>query len=175
MFLISRDYYQVKKTKNKGRGVFAKKEIKTKTIIGEYTGTKVKIEEYDLEKDKIGLYLMFLNDKYAIYPDLTKVDIHLINHSCEPNCWIVNHNGKVYFFALRDIKVGEELTISYLLPPKDKTCNPCPHNCKCGSKNCTGIMHLSEVKFKKWQKFQSTFANLASRSMASFCCCSVGI
>lgn len=154
MFLIPKSYYQVKKTKNKGRGVFAKKEIKIKTIIGEYTGSKVRIAEYDLEKDKEGLYLMFLNDTYAIYPDLSKVDIHLINHSCTPNCWIVNHNNHIYFFAIRGIKISEELTISYLLPPNNGTCKPCTHICKCGSKNCTGTMHLSEEKFKKWQKFQ---------------------
>ena len=93
MFLIKKDFWQIKKTKSKGRGIFAKKKIKGKTIIGEYTGTKVKIEKYDLEQDKAGLYLMFLNDKYAIYPDLTKIDIHLINHSCEPNCWILNVSG----------------------------------------------------------------------------------
>lgn len=154
MFLIPKSYYQVKQTTNRGRGVFAKKKIKQKTLIGEYTGTKVKIAEYDLEQDKHGLYLMFLNDTHAIYPDLTKVDIHLINHSCEPNCWIINHNGHIYFFALRDIKVGEELTISYLLPPKDKTCNPCTHDCKCGSTSCTGTMHQPRESFKKWQKFQ---------------------
>lgn len=154
MFSISSDYYQIKKTKDKGRGVFVKKEIKAKTIIGEYTGEKIEIEKYDLEKDREGLYLMFLDDKYAIYPDLTKVDIHLVNHSCEPNCWILNHKGHIYFFVLHDVKIGEELTISYLLPPKDKTCNPCTHGCKCGSQKCTGTMHLSEEKFKKWQKFQ---------------------
>ncbi len=154
MFFIDKSYYQIKRTKNKGRGVFVKKEIKAKTIIGEYTGTKVKIEEYDLEKDKDGLYLMFLDDKYAIYPDLTKTDIHLINHSCEPNCWILNSKGKVYFFVLRDVKIGEELTISYLLPPKDKTCDPCSHDCKCRSKKCTGTIHQSKSSFKRWQAFQ---------------------
>ncbi len=154
MFYIAKSYYQIKKTRNKGRGVFAKKEIKAKKIIGEYTGELVEIEKYDLDKDKDGLYLMFLDDKYAIYPDLTKVDIHLINHSCKPNCWIINNSGKVYFFALRDIKVGEELTISYLLPPKHETCNPCNHDCYCGSEKCTGTMHQSKESFAKWQKFQ---------------------
>ena len=158
MFLIDSSYYKIKKTKNKGKGVFAKKGIKAKTILGEYTGEKVEIEKYDLEKDKEGLYLMFLDDKYAIYPDLESEDIHLINHSCEPNCWILNNKGKVYFFTLRDIKRGEELTISYLLPPKDKTCNPCTHDCYCGSINCTGTMHQSEENFKKWQKFQDVLS-----------------
>ncbi|MEK7168773.1 MAG: SET domain-containing protein [Patescibacteria group bacterium] len=156
MFLIDSSYYQIKKTKNKGNGVFCKKEIKAKRIIGEYTGEKIEIEKYDLENDKYGLYLMFLDDKYAIYPDLAKEDIHLINHSCEPNCWIVTHKGHVYFFTLRDIKKGEELTISYLLPPKDETCNPCTHNCYCGSLKCTGTMHQSKENFAKWQKFKDS-------------------
>lgn len=156
MFYIPKSFYQIKKTKGKGRGVFAKKEIKAKTIIGEYTGEKVEIEKYDLEKDKDGLYLMFLDDKYAIYPDLNTKDIHLINHSCEPNCWILNSGGKVYFFSIRDIKNGEELTISYLLPPKDGTCNPCTHNCYCGSLKCTGTMHQSVDEFNRWQIFQES-------------------
>lgn len=156
MFLIPKSYYQIKKTKNRGRGVFVKREIKQKTIIGEYTGEKIKIAEYDLEKDREGLYLMYLDDTYAIYPDPTKIDIHLINHSCEPNCWMINHRDHIYFFALRDIKKNEELTISYLLPPKDKTCNPCTHDCKCRSKSCTGTMHQSIENFKKWQKFQES-------------------
>lgn len=154
MFFISKKYYKVKKTINRGRGIFCKKEIKAKTIIGEYTGIKIKIAGYDLDKDKEGLYLMFLNDEYAIYPDLKSEDIHLINHSCEPNCWILNSDDRVYFFSLRNIKVGEEITISYLLPPKDKTCNPCTHNCYCGSKKCTGSMHQNKEQFKRWQAFQ---------------------
>lgn len=154
MFLIPKDCFEIKISKNKGRGVFAKKKIKAKTIIGEYTGERVEIEKYDLEQDKQGLYLMFLNDKYAIYPDLSTEDIHLINHSCEPNCWILNAKSKVYFFALRDIDKREELTISYLLPPKDKTCNPCNHNCYCGSKKCSGTMHQTIKEFNRSQKFQ---------------------
>ncbi len=157
MFFIDKDYYKIRKTKATGRGVYSKKDIKKNTIIGEYTGKKIKIEEYDLDKDKDGLYLMFLDNKYAIYPDLTKEDMHLINHACEPNCWIINYKKRVFFFALRHIKAGEEITISYLLPPKDITCSPCTHDCRCGSKKCTGTMHLSKIKFEKWQKFQKLF------------------
>ena len=154
MFLISNNYWEIRNTKKKGRGVFCLKPIKAKTIIGEYTGTKIKIEEYDLDRDKDGLYLMFLNDKYAIYPDLKIQDIHLINHSCNPNCWIFNTKKHIYFFTLRDIGVGEELTISYLLPPIGNS-NPCNHKCYCGSVNCTGTMHQTEANYNKWQKFQN--------------------
>lgn len=154
MFLLTNDYWQIKKTKAKGLGVFAKKEIMAGTIIGDYLGKVIKTAEYDLDKDKEGLFLMYLTDQTSIYPNLKKPGIHLINHSCTPNCWIYTHKGHTLFFALRDINSGEELTISYLLSPKDETCKNCPHTCKCSSKSCTGTMHLSKEKYEKWQKFQ---------------------
>ncbi len=154
MFLLEDDCWEIKKTEKKGRGVFAKKEIKTGTIIGDYLGEIISIAEYDLEKDKEGLYLMYFSDEAGIYPDLTKPGIYLTNHSCKPNCWIYTYRGHTLFFALRKIKSGEELTISYLFSPLDKTCNPCTHICKCDSKYCNGTMHLSKRKYRKWQKFQ---------------------
>lgn len=154
MFFIKKDYWQIKKTKEKGNGVFAKKMINAGTIIGDYLGKVIKTAEYDLDQDKNGLYLMYLTDQASIYPNLKKPGIHLLNHSCEPNCWIYTYRGHTLFFAIRKIEPGEELTISYLLSPKSK-CNPCSHICKCGSKFCTGTMHLSEDKYEKWQKFQN--------------------
>ncbi|MFA6532769.1 MAG: SET domain-containing protein-lysine N-methyltransferase [Patescibacteria group bacterium] len=153
MFLLKDDSWEIKKTKEKGYGVFSKKEIKAGTVISDYLGKIINIAEYDLEKDKKGLYLMYLTDQASIYPDLTKPGPHLLNHSCRPNCWIYIYRGHTLFFALRKIKPGEELTISYLLSPKDETCNPCTHDCKCDSKFCTGTMHLSKDKYKRWQKF----------------------
>ena len=154
MFLIKDDYWEIKKTKEKGYGVFAKKKIRKGTIIGDYLGKVIKISEYDLDNDKNGLFLMYLTDLAAIYPSLKKPDIHLLNHSCTPNCWIYIYRGHTLFFALREIEPGEELTISYLLSPKDETCNPCTHTCKCGSKFCTGTMHLSKDKYEIWQNLQ---------------------
>lgn len=155
MFLLKDDYWEIKKTKDKGDGVFSKKEIKAGTVISDYLGKVINIAEYNLEKDKKGLYLMFLTDQASIYPDLTKPGPHLFNHSCSPNCWVYIYHGHTLFFALRKIKPDEELTISYLLSPKDDACNPCTHNCKCESRLCTGTMHLSVNKYKKWQKFQN--------------------
>lgn len=154
MFLLKEDHWQIKKTKEKGYGVFAKKKIDAGTIIGDYLGKVIKTAEYDLDKDTKGLYLMYLTDKASIYPDLKKPGCHLLNHSCKPNCWIYTYCGHTLFFTLRKIEPGEELTIAYLLSPKSKNCNPCLHTCKCNSKLCTGTMHLSEDKYKEWQKFQ---------------------
>lgn len=152
MFLINRSFWEIKKTKTRGRGVFAKKEIKKGTIVGDYTGKLITLGKIDFDKEKKNLYLMNYKNKIGVYPDLRKNGVHLLNHSCSPNCFIYRYKDRTLVFTLRHIKSGEELTIHYLLPPR-KYCDPCPHRCLCQSKYCTGTMHLSEEKYKSWQKF----------------------
>ena len=154
MFLIRKHFLQIKKTAEKGFGIFAKKDISAGTVIGDYLGKVIKTAEYDLDKDKDGLYLMYYSDLAAIYPNLKKPGIHLINHSCTPNCRMYFYKGHTLFFALRKIKASHELTISYMLSPKNN-CTRCTHICKCNSKFCTGTMHSTKVKYEKWQKFQN--------------------
>lgn len=155
MFLLKDNSWEIRKTKEKGLGVFSKKEIAAGTVIGDYLGKVIRIADYDLDNDKKGLFSMYFRDDALIYPDLTKPDIHLLNHSCKSNCWIYIYCGHTLFFTLRKIKLGEELTISYLLSPDDGTCKSCTHICKCGSKSCSGTMHLSKDKYERWQKFQN--------------------
>lgn len=154
MFLLPSTYWHIRNTKEKGRGVFARKKIAVGTIIGDYLGKVIKTADYDLSKDAKGLYLMYLTDQASIYPDLKKPDIHLFNHACVPNCWMYIYRGHTLFFALGDIEVGEELTIAYLLSPKDG-CDPCTHSCVCKSKNCRGTMHLTKENYDRWQHFQN--------------------
>jgi len=154
MFLIHDESWEVKATKEKGRGIFCKKPIRAGTVISDYLGTAINTAEYDLEADKKGLYLMYYSDKISIYPDLTKSGPHLLNHSCTPNCWMYIYYGHTLFFAIRDIEVDEEITISYLLDPNEGSCKLCTHICKCGNSNCTKTMHLSKKKYSKWRAFQ---------------------
>lgn len=155
MFLLAHDYWKVKKTKEKGLGVFACKPIHAGTVIGDYLGKVIRIADYDQDADNNELFLMCFTDEAFIYPDVSQPGIHLINHSCKPNCWIYIYCGHTLFFALRDISAGEELSISYLLSPDDGTCRPCTHVCKCTNVHCTGTMHLPEHTYVCWQKFQN--------------------
>ena len=153
MFLLKKNYWEVKETKNKGRGVFARKPIGQGSLIGDYVGKLVHLKDVDFDKEKKKLYLMYYSDTTGIYPNLRKSGIHLLNHSCTPNCWITRYKNHTIVFALKNIDKGDELTISYLLPPKN-ICKPCPHICHCQSKRCTKTMHLTEGGYKKWQDFQ---------------------
>ena len=153
MFLLDKDYWEIRKTKDKGKGVFAMKPIGQGSLIGDYVGKLVHLNDVDFDKEKKELYLMYYNDEFGIYPNLKKPSVHLINHSCSPNCWIIRYKDHTIVFALKNIDKGDELTISYLLPPK-MNCKPCSHKCFCKSKSCTGSMHLTEGGYKKWQDFQ---------------------
>lgn len=168
MILLSETYWRIHKTKNKGHGIFAKITIPRGTVIGDYIGTVVRTKDVDLTQETENMYLMYYHDQASILPDLTKHGIHLLNHSCSPNCWVYTQKGHTLFFALREIKPGEELTIDYLLAPKTKFCNPCTHSCKCRSKKCRGSFHLLKSEFNKWRVFQDKIIKKDKRVRISY-------
>src|SRR5258708_16036904 len=153
MFLLSSDSWKVKLTKHKGKGIFAKKDIPAGTVIGDYLGTLIPSKKEDEYEKKYGLYSLYYHDHAAIFPDLTKDGIHLLNHSCEPNCYMYSYQGHTLFFTLRHIFKGEELTISYLINPLDEECKPCTHLCKCGAELCSDTWHLSQNQFDAWTAY----------------------
>src|SRR5579871_5079449 len=125
MFLLSPDYWEIKKTKNKGKGVFAKKNIIAGTIIGDYLGKIIRKDDEEKYEDKYGFYAMYYHGRATIFPEVKQPGIHLINHSCMPNCYMYTYQGHTLYFALRRIFAGEELTVSYLVSPLDDDCSPC--------------------------------------------------
>lgn len=149
MFLIPRSYYAIKKTKHKGRGVFAKIGIEPGVVIGDYLGKVITTEEA-YRTEHLGTYYMEVTNPYSILADKNTVGIHLINHSCTPNCGTIDYKGRALYVAIRKIHKGEELTVNYNFgPPNKKTCSPCRHACYCGSVFCKGTMHSSLAKDKE--------------------------
>lgn len=152
MLFLPQDTWEIRDTSLKGRGVFAKKDIPAGTVIGDYVGRVIKTAEENTIEEENGFYLMYYHDYASIYPtDIAAPGVHLINHSCAPNCWMYVYHGHTLFFAVRKIFAGEELLISYLLNP-DKKCIPCTHVCNCEYPNCTHTMHMEEDLHEKWSK-----------------------
>ena len=150
MILISDKYWEIRKTKNKGRGLFAKGDISKATVIGDYVGKVMRPEDAIINEENF--YLMYYHDRAVILPDLRKTGVHVLNHSCNPNCWLYIYKGHTLAFAFKEILKGAELTIPYLLPPlNNKFCDPCSHICHCGSLSCTKTMHLPKDKYKAWR------------------------
>lgn len=159
MFLIPEDFWEVRQTKDKGRGVFAKKDINPGVVIGDYIGKVYESAKEDFYfKDK-DLYLMYYSDEAFIYPDLKKKGIHLLNHSCTPNCWMYTYKGHTLFYALRKIFAGEELTISYQLPPQKNELK-----CFCQSDKCKNTMHLTEEEYQSWLKVHALQSKKTKRA-----------
>jgi len=68
-----------------------------------------------------------------------------VNHSCDPNCGI---HGSFEFVAMRDIKLGEEITIDYaMIDSSDYKIE-----CKCGSSLCRSIITGNDWKSPELQK-----------------------
>lgn len=151
MFIIPGSQYAIKKTKDKGWGIFAAQDIEAGTIIGDYLGTIMPRDGSD-EREK-GLYDMAGGLKYEILANPRKRGVHLINHSCANNCETYPYKGHILYFTLRKIFRGEELTANYSLyaPEEDVPCRL--HACYCGSKFCNGTMHDDWRHFEEWEAF----------------------
>ncbi|MGH7203901.1 MAG: SET domain-containing protein [Candidatus Levyibacteriota bacterium] len=152
MLLLPLDTWEIRITQKKGRGIFAKNTLNPGTVIGDYVGMVIN-NALDDTREKDGLYLMYYHDRASIYPtDLREPGIHLMNHSCMPNCGLYTYKGHTLFFSLRTIFPEEELTTDYLLSP-DKYCRPCTHQCTCQTILCRGTMHLGTKRFEEWNTF----------------------
>ena len=110
--------YRIKKSKidNKGRGLYATKNIKAGTKIIDYVGkiiTNKEVDESNKFDNKKPIYLFTLNNKYTLDGDFSWNTAGLINHSCDNNCDYEGKGFKVWVTAIRDIKKGEEFTCDY--------------------------------------------------------------
>ena len=110
--------YKIKKSNidQKGRGLYATKDIKEGTRIIDYVGkiiTKKQTEESQKFDNSKPIYLFNLNKKYDLDGDVSWNTARLINHSCSNNS---DYNGiglKLWVVAIKDIKKGEEITADY--------------------------------------------------------------
>jgi len=143
--------YKIKKSNIDNRGLYASQDIKDGAKIIEYKGkiiTKKKVEEDPKFDNDKAIYLFNLNKRYDLDGDFKYNTARLINHSCNPNCEVAGVGLKVWVYAIRDIKKGEELSYDYGFG-YDEYYKDFP--CRCGSKNCIGyiIREGSRWRIKK--------------------------
>lgn len=151
MFLIPKDWWEIRQTDNKGRGVFAKRDIPAGTVIGDYIG--ILTESSHVKEPSHLFYEFYFNEDVSIMPQKDQIGIHLINHSCMPNCDSYPYRGHTILFALRHIFAGEEFSYSYLLEPSNTEKDVCHHICHCGTPLCKGTMHTPEAFNEKWDEY----------------------
>ncbi len=121
----------IKISKTEGKGMFATENIKRgeKVIVwGGYYVNKKDADEYQ----KQGKLVMQWDDDLYSHEDPGNDDGYFINHSCDPNIWMVDAYTLV---AKKDIRQGEELTTDYALWEADENYIS-KWKCKCASPLC---------------------------------------
>jgi len=147
--------YKVKKSNIDNRGLYAARNIKKDAIIIHYKGKLITKKEtdrnpkYDNEK---AIYLFNVNSRYDMDGDFEHNTARLINHSCSPNCEVAGKGLKLWIFALRDIKKGEELSYDYGFGYDE---NYKDYVCKCNAKNCCGYIVREGSRWRIKKKTQS--------------------
>ena len=113
-------------SEKKGRGAFAKKDIKKGTVIDIANVILIPNKEYNkIRKTVLYDYCYIWGDsKKPEFDNAITLSIsQFINHSFKPNLrYLYDYKDKaIEFSAIKDIKVGEELTVNYNGRVKDKT------------------------------------------------------
>lgn len=109
-----------------GEGLFARVLIKKGDFILEYIGTKIPTPEADKSPSR---YLFEISSKWTVDGEPLSNIARYINHCCKPNVEAEIERGRINIYAVRGIKVGEELTIDYGDEYMDEFIRPV--GCKC--------------------------------------------
>ena len=143
--------FAVKNSKVHGRGVFAARKIPAGTLIIEYGGERISWKEAQKRhtiKDGESTHTFFfsLESGRIIDGGSEGNDARWINHSCAPNCEAQEENRRVFIYALRDIKRGEELNYDYglVLEERHTAKRKREYTCLCGASSCRGTLLVSK-------------------------------
>ncbi len=131
-------YYPVKVAKSKiaGKGAYAKQPIPKRKKIGDLGGVIITMKEaMRLIKDLKVINMVELDDDLALNASANPNDMRFINHSCDPNTYMRVMKDRVEFYALKNIKKGQELSCDY-----GETHHEGTLPCRCGAKNCRGFI-----------------------------------
>jgi SET domain-containing protein len=126
----------IRKSPIEGKGCFATISFRRRGKIAEYTGEKITRLEAERRGGRRRLRICDIDDDWSLDGSRGGNGTHYINHSCAPNAYMRTVSGHVLFFALRDIKPGEEITIDY-----EETLHPNSKRCFCGAQSCRGTIN----------------------------------
>jgi SET domain-containing protein len=115
-----------------GLGLFTAVPMKKGDCIIEYIGPILTTD--DEVNARGGQYLFEVSSKRTIDGSVRSNTARYINHSCRPNCEVDIKKGRVFVYAKRAIKEGEELSYDYgksfwneYIKPKGCRCEKCAY------------------------------------------------
>lgn len=117
-----------------GQGAFADEAIPARRKIGEIRGESISVREArrrarGLER----IMIVEVSERRAIDAAKSNDALRFTNHSCAPNAVLRIRQGRVEFYAMRDVAAGEELTVGY-----GESHHEGRLTCRCGAARCVG-------------------------------------
>lgn len=120
--------YCVKESKQHGKGVFARADIRTGEPILRFAGPLLHRSEVDFND-----YHLQVDDQHYLGPSRLADDY--VNHSCEPNA---GFRDDLVLVARRDIAQGEEITWDYSTAIDEPDFGG--FTCRCSAPRCRGLV-----------------------------------
>lgn len=135
---------RLRRSRIHGWGVYAAEIIPAGRKVIEYTGERISrvenrrrfVRAWTRGGDR-AIYLASVDPYWSIDGARGGSGAERINHSCEPNVKMRRIRHQLFFFSLRRIRAGEELTVDYRFR-KDGPRIPC----RCGAPTCRGTINL---------------------------------
>ena len=117
-----------------GFGVFALEPVRKWHKIGEVRGESITVAEARRRAATLErIMIVEVSAKKAIDLARSTDPMRFTNHSCQPNGQLRVQEGRIEFYALRDIAPGEEITVDY-----GETHHEGRLVCRCGAPGCAG-------------------------------------
>jgi SET domain-containing protein len=119
-----------------GQGAFAAEAIPMRRKIGEIRGESISIAEANRRAKKLERIMIVEVSEYrAVDASGSSDPLRFTNHSCQPNAVLRIRQGRIEFYALRDLRPGEEITANY-----GETHHAGTLKCRCGMPRCIGML-----------------------------------
>jgi uncharacterized protein len=117
-----------------GQGAFAAEPVPARRKIGEIRGESISVAEARIRATRSErIMIVELSARRAIDFSRSADPMRYTNHSCRPNARLCIRQGRVEFYALRDINAGDEITVNY-----GETHHEGRLACRCGAPGCIG-------------------------------------
>ena len=117
-----------------GLGVFAAETIAPHRKIGEIRGASISVAEARIRATRSErIMIVELSPRRAIDFSKSADPMRYTNHSCQPNARLSIDQGRIEFYALQAIDVGQEITVRY-----GETHHAGALPCLCGAAGCVG-------------------------------------
>src|SRR5438067_901117 len=112
-----------------GRGAFAAEPIPARRKIGEIRGESISVREARRRaRNQRRIMIVEVSERRAVDAAQSADPLRFTNHSCRPNAVLRIRQGRIEFYAMRDLAPGEEITVDY-----GETHHDGRLRCRCGA------------------------------------------